>query len=251
MYRFLGKRFYLKPDWTFDLKEFAYEHIGLGRNYEGGTQIARKLQPAIDELEAVGFLEPLTENDRFLKEGPGLVDPLHPEVHSPLPCPLAGGIDADPPRLVTELITRGVTAKTAAELVEQYPAEVIQLKMDVFDWLMEKQDKRIAQKPGRLSGEIHHRRLRRSQGFVSKAERQRQQERPPGKGPAGRGPPQSSRKPLASVPRPRVAAYRKALTPDELARHEADAIAQASQENRSGISDDPAMASSARRFCTG
>ena len=47
MYRFLGKRFYIKPDWTFDLKEFAYEHIGLGRNYEGGTQIARKLKPAI------------------------------------------------------------------------------------------------------------------------------------------------------------------------------------------------------------
>ena len=47
MYRFLGKRFYLQPEWMFDLKEFAYEHIGLGRNYEGGTQIARKLRPAI------------------------------------------------------------------------------------------------------------------------------------------------------------------------------------------------------------
>ncbi len=28
MYRFLGKRFYVQPEWTFDLKEFAYEHIG-------------------------------------------------------------------------------------------------------------------------------------------------------------------------------------------------------------------------------
>ena len=69
MYRFLGKRFYHKPDWTFDLKEFAYEHIGLGRNYEGGTQIARKLQPAIKELEGLGFLTPLSENERFTKKG--------------------------------------------------------------------------------------------------------------------------------------------------------------------------------------
>ena len=29
MYRFLDKRFHHKPDWTFDLKELAHEHIGL------------------------------------------------------------------------------------------------------------------------------------------------------------------------------------------------------------------------------
>ena len=28
MYRFLDKRFHHKPDWTFDLKELAHEHIG-------------------------------------------------------------------------------------------------------------------------------------------------------------------------------------------------------------------------------
>ena len=69
MYRFLGKRFYVRPEWLFDLKEFAHEHMGLGRNYEGGTQIARKLKPAIAELEAIGFLEPLPEKDRFIKKG--------------------------------------------------------------------------------------------------------------------------------------------------------------------------------------
>ena len=61
--------FTTRHDWLFDLKEFAYDHIGLGRNYEGGTQIARKLQPAIAELESVGFLEPLSEEDRFPKMG--------------------------------------------------------------------------------------------------------------------------------------------------------------------------------------
>jgi hypothetical protein len=69
IYRFMGKRFHLKPDWTFELKDFAYEHIGLSRNYEGGTQIARKLRPALEELERVGFLEPMADAQRFAKKG--------------------------------------------------------------------------------------------------------------------------------------------------------------------------------------
>ena len=69
MYRFLDKRFHHKPDWMFDLRELAHAHIGLGRNYEGPAHLKRNLQPAIAELEAVGFLEPLPANERFVKDG--------------------------------------------------------------------------------------------------------------------------------------------------------------------------------------
>src|SRR4051794_12561478 len=69
MYRFLDKRFHHKPEWTFDLKELAHEHIGLGRNYEGPARLKRNLRPAIEELEQVGFLEPLADGERFLKDG--------------------------------------------------------------------------------------------------------------------------------------------------------------------------------------
>ena len=62
MYRYLGKQFYAKTDLVFELKAFAEANLGLGRNYEGGTQIARKLKPAIKELEEVGFLEPMAED---------------------------------------------------------------------------------------------------------------------------------------------------------------------------------------------
>ncbi len=61
MYRFLDKRFHHKPDWTFDLKELAHEHIGLGRHYEGPAHLKRNLQPAIAELEKAGFLDPLPD----------------------------------------------------------------------------------------------------------------------------------------------------------------------------------------------
>ena len=38
-----------EDEWLFDLKEFAFDHVGLSRKYEGNTQLARKLDPAIHE----------------------------------------------------------------------------------------------------------------------------------------------------------------------------------------------------------
>ena len=141
MYRFLGKRFYQKPEWTFDLKEFAYDHIGLGRNYEGGTQIARKLQPAIAELESVGFIEPLVEDERFQKKGrdwsirfiqkSALLLAVAPAADPP-PIPA-------PSPLVAELTQRGLTRSKAVELVERYPADFIEGKIEQFDWEMTQQ----------------------------------------------------------------------------------------------------------------
>ncbi|MBV8554099.1 MAG: replication initiator protein A, partial [Planctomycetaceae bacterium] len=33
LYRHLDKRFYLRPGWTYDLRELAFEHVGMSRNY--------------------------------------------------------------------------------------------------------------------------------------------------------------------------------------------------------------------------
>jgi plasmid replication initiation protein len=55
LYRFLDKRFYKKPLWTFDLRTLACEHVGLSRNYPS-WKLKQKLDPAIEELTAAGFL---------------------------------------------------------------------------------------------------------------------------------------------------------------------------------------------------
>ena len=89
MYRFLDKRFHHKPDWTFDLKELAHEHIGLGRHYEGPAHLKRNLQPAIAELEAIGFLEPMAESERFQKNGRDWKIRLIQK--APCPCHIATG----------------------------------------------------------------------------------------------------------------------------------------------------------------
>jgi plasmid replication initiation protein len=55
IYRFLDKRFYKYTSIKFDLNTFAFEHIGMSRNYPM-AQVRVKLAPAIAELEGIGFL---------------------------------------------------------------------------------------------------------------------------------------------------------------------------------------------------
>jgi Replication initiator protein A len=177
MYRFLDKRFHHKPDWLFDLKELAHEHIGMGRHYEGPAHLKRNLEPAITELEAVGFLEPLSPKDRFPKDGKAWKIRLIQKSPSQIPLPSPTN-DAEPsePTLVAELVKRGVTKSTAAELVEKHPAEIIQAHIEVFDFLTEKQDKRVAKSPAGYLVKSIEDDYAAPKGFVSRDERQRQEE---------------------------------------------------------------------------
>ena len=70
LYRHLDKRFHLRPEWTYDLCELAFEHVGMSRNYTASL-LKAKLQPALEELEGIGFLEPMAAADRYTKVGRG------------------------------------------------------------------------------------------------------------------------------------------------------------------------------------
>ena len=152
MFRFLDKRLYRKTEMTFGLKDFAFAHIGLSPSYaKNVAKIKEKLRPAIKELSDLGFLEPMTEDERYVKEGgdwkvifrrvKGSLGPGEEvaDVTPPLP----------PPELplVQELIDRGVTQATARTLVRDFPAAVIIAKREVFDWLVAKGDRRVSLNP--------------------------------------------------------------------------------------------------------
>ncbi|MBV8268948.1 MAG: replication initiator protein A, partial [Planctomycetaceae bacterium] len=145
LYRFLDKRFYLRPDWTFDLPELAHEHVGLSRNY-APWKIKQKLQPALDELEEIGFLEPISAGDRYTKTGRGawnirLVRKL------PAPAEAKPGetkpAEPEPTGLEKELVERGVTRSAAIDLVRDFPADRLRRQIEVVDWLRETKPKRV------------------------------------------------------------------------------------------------------------
>ena len=241
MYRFLDKRFYHTRELTFDLKELAHEHIGLGRNYEGPAHIKRNLQPAIEELVGIGFLEPLPDKERFQKDGRNWKVRLLQSRPANLPAPSASPAEngSEPPFLVTELTARGVTKATAEELVQQYQAEAIVEKIEVFDWLVEKHDKRVAKSPAGYLVKSIQDDYAVPKGFLSKAERQEREEsqrEADRKAAENRG---RARLEIQCRAEERQAAdaYLERLTPAERTRLETEVLAQADPETRETYED--------------
>ena len=147
MYRFLDKRFYRRSRLDFDLRSLACEHIGLSRSY-APTELKRRLKPALDEMEQLGFLEPLSVEERYsyVKRGCWRIIFIRgsratAEVENPT------AQDQQPIRLIDALKLRGVTSKTAQELVEAHPLSRIRTKIEVFDWLLRNEDKRVGKNP--------------------------------------------------------------------------------------------------------
>lgn len=175
MYRFLGKHFYHSPTLTLDLRTFACEHVGLDRGYKDNGKLKEKLQPAIEELEGIGFLEPMSREDRYAKVGPGqwtitlrrradlelADDPIDA-------APLAG---PEPTEQEEALIERGVTPATAAELALAHPADRIAAKVEVFDWLVQRKDRRVSRNPAGYLAESIRKDYALPRGFESEAHR--------------------------------------------------------------------------------
>ena len=116
----------------------------MSRSY-APTELKRRLKPALEELEQLGFLEPLDPEERYsyVKRGCWRIIFIRGRA--------AAGDEPPPPRRASELVEAlegaGVDAKTAAELVEAHPAGRIQTKIEVFDWLLKNEDKRVGKNP--------------------------------------------------------------------------------------------------------
>ena len=173
LYRFLDKRFYRRPVWTFDLRTLACEHVGLSRNYPS-WKIKQKLQPAIDELTRAGFLCPTKPDEQYTsvargewkitlaRNGARGPRKAEPEEHQPSP-------------LEQELFARGVTAATARELLAEYSEERIRRQLEHADFLVETGAKEISNRGAYLAKAIRDD-FAPPPGFESKAAREKRQE---------------------------------------------------------------------------
>jgi hypothetical protein len=227
MYRFLDKRFYSRREWTFDLRAFAFGHIGLSRNYTA-AKIKEKLQPAIDELEAIGFIDEMGRDERYEKvaRGEWKITFSRREV------PKAKGREAPAAtgELEQALIARGVTPVVAAGLAGSHPDEHIRERIEIFDWLSGKKDKRVAKNPGGYLAESIRKGYVPPKGFESELAREKKQadelERKRQAEEARRRA-ESEERACEEAERHRVSAYLDSLTPEEREALQAEAIAKA------------------------
>ena len=217
--------------------------MGLSRSYADAGKIKEKLQPAIDELERIGFLKPLGRNDRYIRIDRGQWSIRLTRQSLALAAPqqsAPAAVEPEPP-LVAELASRGVTRTTAAELVRQHPAERIEAKLEVFDWLIEKQDRRVARSPAGYLVKSIIDDYARPKGFESKATRQARAE---AKRQADREAAERRRREREQAVRDRairdeVDAHIQRLTPAERKALEAEALAQADPEARQCYQEAP------------
>ena len=244
LYRHLDKRFYLRPDWTYDLRELAFEHIGMSRNYTA-AKLKEKLRPALDELEGIGFLAPMSPAERYSKTGPGawtirLVRKLPaPAEAKPAETKPA---EPEPTGLEKELVDRGVTRGVAAELVRDVLEDRIRRQLEVVDWLRETKPQRVKD-VGAYLAEAIRKDFAPPAGFRGRAERaaaeataRAEQDRQ-----------EQARRATARAraEQDRVRAYWEALPPGRRAALEAAALAEADPEARAAYE---AASSPARRL---
>jgi Replication initiator protein A len=250
LYRFLDKHFYHRPGLEFDLEDLAFAHVGLSRGYHTG-KIKEKLAPAIEELEAKGFLEPLSPSERYVQVCRGewkVIFVKKGKDTAALPTPAV-----TTPPLQKELTDRGVTASTAAELVATEPAERITAKLEIFDWMMEKNDKRLSQNPaGYLVASIRGE-YATPKDFEPKAERERKKQAAEEKRRQKEGERIARRRQeeqemvARKAERMHIDAYLNALTPQERKALEEQAVAHADENMRRAAQDGSPMAAVARR----
>lgn len=148
MFRFLDKRLYRKSEMTFALKDLAFAHIGLSPAYARNVgKIKKKLRPAIRELIEAGFLEPMEDEERYVKEGAGWKVVFRRAGQGAAASAEAEAAAESEPPAVGWLVERGVTPATARELARDFAADLITAKVEVFDWMMAKNDRRASKNP--------------------------------------------------------------------------------------------------------
>jgi hypothetical protein len=107
IYRYLDKHFHppLRTTLTLNLKSFACEHIGVSRNNDA-AQIRRTLAKPIQELESIGFLQPMPKRFRKVQGQRGVWEVVfslagHPEKRKP-----ARACDRPPNPMIVPLVSR-------------------------------------------------------------------------------------------------------------------------------------------------
>ena len=190
------------------------------------------MQPALEELEAIGFLEPMSPAARYSKTGRGA---WNIRLVRKLPAPVEAKPaktkppEPEPTGLEKELVERGVTRGVAAELVRDFPEDRIRRQVEVVDWLRETKPKRVKDLGAYLARAIRED-YAAPAGFESKAARAARETA--ARAAHDREVEARQSRARAQEERDRVQAYWEALPPERRAALDAEALAGADPADR-------------------
>jgi Replication initiator protein A len=153
LYRLLDKRFYHRKRAQFDLVELAFHKLGIARSYMIGN-IKQRLQPAIAELEAVGFIKTAGKDQRYEKHGVGQWNVIFAKAENskgaqPQETSLPLLIEPQS-EIEAELIQFGISPKKACRLATTLPEDYLRHKIDELHYLLTQNNGKISNPAGYL-----------------------------------------------------------------------------------------------------
>ena len=150
LYRLLDKRFYHRQKAQFDLVELAFNKLGIARSYMIGN-IKQRLQPAIEELEVVGFIKSTEKGKRYEKHGVGkwniIFEKLKPLQAQEKSLPFKMEPQSEIESLLIEF---GISPKKASRLATTMPEDYLRHKVDEMRYLIAQGKERIGNPAGYL-----------------------------------------------------------------------------------------------------
>lgn len=150
LYRLLDKRFYHRQRAQFDLVELAFNKLGISRTYLIAN-IKQRLQPAIEELEAVGFLKVSGKDKRYEKHGVGQWNVIFEKSrNSETQDRIVPSSSETQSEIEVLLIEFGVSPKKASRLATTNPEDYLRHKIDEIRHLMEQGKEKIFNPAGYL-----------------------------------------------------------------------------------------------------
>lgn len=153
LYRLLDKRFYHRRKVQFDVLELAFHKLGISQIYELG-KIKQRLQPAIQELENVGFLKTATPQQRYEKHGVGkwniIFEKADPLPSSALASAEPAPLEASVSEIEEVLVKIGVSPKKACRLAATLPEDYLRHKVDELNHVLADGKTNIANPAGYL-----------------------------------------------------------------------------------------------------
>ncbi len=176
LYRYLDKHFYYKSSIEKPLVTFAFEKLGLSRSYQYISQIKQQIEPACEELKALGFLSSYEFAGRGVEtvvrfhSGKEIVSQKHlQQTESPLPrnhTQQGSFILSSPPVFqkdssqrsstdlesqrqgaIEALLSRGIHLSQAKRLLsEKNAAELLQVDkiISYYDFLVQTNDTKVS-----------------------------------------------------------------------------------------------------------
>lgn len=198
LFRFLDKNFHWTEHLEYDLEQFSTAHLGLASGQEF-RDLKKTIEPAIGELDRLGFLKPLTAKERYIKlrrspkELSDLTDTaiatekrkprrfkyrivfekgsFDPTQHEKEIESWAEESSPKNQRMVQALTGRGISRKEATRMSSAFSSTIIRHHLDVFDFEIET-GKQIPNPGGYLRTRISEN-YGDPPGFIPRAERER------------------------------------------------------------------------------